>query len=311
VRALLTALFFVSGAVGLAYEVAWTRALLRLLGSTSAGSAIVLGVFVGALGVGARWAGARADRSLRPLQAYAQLEFLAAVWAALFLPLLGLLDGPYVAVASGLGEGLRWVLRVVVAALLVGPGAFLLGATLPFMVRAWPPRADGPSRAVPWLYGVNTLGAVLGAWGTGFVLVEALGVTRALRFATALGALVGASALFGAMRQRFAPARPAPALDGEAPLVRRALLVALLCGFLGLTIEVLGFRVLTFFVEGFTTSFAAMLGVFILGLGLGSLLLGPWASRSTNRRRHESPCATFRSPPCHVCQVTPMRTQGR
>ncbi len=280
VRALLTALFVVSGAVGLAYEVAWTRALLRLLGSTSAGSAIVLGVFVGALGVGARWAGARADRSERPLRAYGVLELLAALWALLFLPLLGLLDGPYIAVASGLGEGLRWVLRLIVAALLVGPGAFLLGATLPFMLRAWPPRADGASRAVPWLYGVNTLGAVLGAWGTGFVLVQALGVAGALRLAAALGALVGASALFGAMRQRFAPARPAPALDGEAPLVRRALLVALLCGFLGLTIEVLGFRVLTFFVEGFTTSFAAMLGVFILGLGLGSLLLGPWASRS-------------------------------
>src|SRR5687768_14259417 len=54
-RALLTALFVASGAVGLAYEVAWTRGLLRLLGSTAVASALVLAAFVGGLGLGARW----------------------------------------------------------------------------------------------------------------------------------------------------------------------------------------------------------------------------------------------------------------
>lgn len=278
-RALLTALFFASGAVGLAYEVAWTRALLRVLGSTAAGSAIVLGVFVGALGVGARWAGARADRAARPLRAYGVLELLAALWALLFLPLLALLDGPFVAVASDLGEGLRWGVRLLVAVVLVGPGAFLLGSTLPFMVRAWPRAPERESRAVPWLYGMNTLGAVLGAWGTGFFLLEALGVAGALRLAVALGALVGALALFTSSRRRFASARRETAPHTHAPLARRALLAAVVCGFLSLATEVVGFRILTFFVEGFSTSFAAMLGVFILGLGLGSLVLGPWAAR--------------------------------
>jgi spermidine synthase len=274
----LSALFFVSGAVGLAYEVAWSRALLRLVGSTPAGSAIVLGVFVGALGLGARWAGARAEREARPLARYGQLELLAAAWALAFLPLLSALDAPYVALASGLSEALRWPLRLVFAALLVVPGAFLLGATLPYMVRAWPTRAAGTSRAVPWLYGINTLGAVLGAWGTGFLLIEALGVEGALWAAAATGALVGVVGLLAGRRSAQASVPPAP--PDVVPLVRAGLWAAFASGFVGMGLQALGFRVLVFFVEGFTTSLAAMVGMFILGLGLGSLVLGRWAVRA-------------------------------
>ncbi|MFM8979342.1 MAG: hypothetical protein ACKOSS_02605 [Planctomycetia bacterium] len=64
-RGLLLLLFLASGGVGLAYEVAWTRLLARVVGSTPAGHTLVLGLFVAALGLGARWAGQRAAR-LRP-----------------------------------------------------------------------------------------------------------------------------------------------------------------------------------------------------------------------------------------------------
>src|SRR5688572_22515913 len=85
-RLLLTALFFVSGAVGLAYEVAWTRGLIRVLGSTAIGSALVLAAFVGGLGLGARWVGRRAETTDGPLRLYGRLEVGAAIWALLVLP---------------------------------------------------------------------------------------------------------------------------------------------------------------------------------------------------------------------------------
>lgn len=279
-RALLTLLFFASGAVGLGYEVAWTRALHRIVGSTPAGSALVLAAFMGALGLGARWSAARSERSARPLARYGAFELAAAAWALLVLPLADLLSGPYVALAQGSGEGLRLLLRTLVTALLVMPGAFLLGATLPAVVSAWlagAPAGPRPSRAVPWLYGVNTLGAVAGALATGFLAVDALGVRGTLFLAAGLGLAVGVLALALARPVRAAGTLP-PVLDA-APLHGPALLAAAATGFLGLAVEVVGFRLLTFFVEGFTTSFAAMLGVFILGLGLGSLVGGPWSMR--------------------------------
>jgi len=283
-RALLLLAFFASGAVGLAYEVAWSRALLLLLGSTATASAIVLGVFVGALGLGARWGGPRAERSARPLAMYGMLEIAAAVWALLSFPLIGLLESPYVAIASGMPEALRVFLRVILAVIVIGPAAFLLGGTLPAMVRHWVEAKGGAGRGTAWLYGINTVGAVLGCLWTGFTGIEALGVSGVLYVAAGVGVAIGAFALIVA---RVVPERAvtAPNKPAAGSRAARAIGLAFLCGFIGLAVEVLGFRILVFFVEGFTVSFAAMLGVFIAGLGIGSLVLGPWLARSTSPQR--------------------------
>ncbi len=288
-RALLVLAFFLSGAAALAYEVAWSRALLLLLGSTAAASAVVLGVFVGALGLGARWGGRLADRSTRPLLLYGVFEIGAAAWALLAAPLVGLLHAPYLAVAPGMPGWLQMVLRVFVAVLVVAPPAFLLGATLPAMVRQWVRRTGETGRQTAWLYGVNTVGAVVGCLGAGFYGVAALGVNGMVLVAAAVGAAVGLVAILAAWRGNPVTADEAPAksqLGGWAPeALTLAARTALLCGFIGLATEVLGFRILVFFLEGFTVTFAAMLGVFIAGLGLGSLLLGPALARTKKPAR--------------------------
>ncbi|MFV1958961.1 MAG: hypothetical protein ACC662_06065, partial [Planctomycetota bacterium] len=291
-RALLLAAVFLTGATALAYEVAWTRGLVLLLGSTAASTAVVLAVFVGALGLGARWGGDRADRARRPLALYGVLETLAALWAVLALPLASLLAPLYVGVAAPLPDGLRFGLRVVVAALVVLPGAFLLGATLPVLVRFWVRRRDVTGRATAWLYGTNTLGAVAGALATGFFAVERFGVLGALAAAALLAGAVGLGALV--VGRRMAPRPGNTATPGRTPSaptdagsrgLSGALAAAALCGALGLGIELVGFRILVFFVEGFTITFAAMLAVFIAGLGLGSLTLGAWLGRTRHPAR--------------------------
>ena len=84
-------------------------------------------------------AGAEAapTRSARPLLLYGLLELGAAAWAVLALFVAGVLEAPYALVAGGLPEAVRFLLRIGVAAIVVGPGAFLLGATLPALVRFW------------------------------------------------------------------------------------------------------------------------------------------------------------------------------
>ena len=78
-RAIALGLFLMSGAVGLAYEVVWSRLLLLELGSTAASSSLVLGLFVAGLGLGARLAGRRAAPLARPLRLYAAAEAGAAI----------------------------------------------------------------------------------------------------------------------------------------------------------------------------------------------------------------------------------------
>ena len=80
-RLLLLLAVFLTGATALAYEIAWTRGLVPVLGSTATTTAVVLAAFVGCLGLGARWGGHRADLSTRPLLLYGLLEVGAALWA--------------------------------------------------------------------------------------------------------------------------------------------------------------------------------------------------------------------------------------
>ncbi|MDA1194099.1 MAG: hypothetical protein O2894_02860, partial [Planctomycetota bacterium] len=275
-RILLASAFFISGAAALAYEVAWSRALLLVLGSTAASSAVVLGTFVGALGVGARWGGRRAERSARPLVLYGAFEVGAALWALLAAPLAGWLQGPYVALAEGLPGALQMVLRVLVAAIVIAPAAFLLGATLPAMVRHVVRRAGETGRLTAWFYGANTLGAVAGGLYSGFIAVAAYGVYGTVWRASVVAIAVGVFAVIaGYCTSATVPAEGHAAMASPRGRGRSAFVAAALCGFAGLGVEVVGFRLLVFFLEGFTVTFAAMLGVFIAGLGLGSLLLGP------------------------------------
>ena len=286
-RALVVFALLLSGAAALAYEVAWSRALLLLLGSTATASAVVLATFVGALGFGARWGGRIAERSARPLRLYGMLEIGAALWALLAHGIITVLVGPYVAVASGAPAFVQFLLRLLTAGIVVAPAAFLLGATLPVIVRFWVRSEDETGRHTAWLYGANTIGAVIGTLFTGYIGVAAFGVLGAVGIAAACGTAVGLVALLlgsrgaGTGRGVHEGRARLASDDAEADAMRRAAqYAAFLCGFVGLAIEVVGFRVLVFFVEGFTVTFASMLGVFIAGLGIGSLLLGPPLART-------------------------------
>src|SRR6185295_51946 len=71
---LLGALFFVSGFIGLVYEVIWAKYLALLLGSTAYAQVGVLAVFMGGLAAGSIVWGSIVDRAARPLAIYGALE---------------------------------------------------------------------------------------------------------------------------------------------------------------------------------------------------------------------------------------------
>ena len=65
---LVFALFFLSGAFALVYEVSWVRALTLEFGSTTLAVSTVLTVFMGGLALGSWLAGRRVDRFVNPLR---------------------------------------------------------------------------------------------------------------------------------------------------------------------------------------------------------------------------------------------------
>jgi predicted membrane-bound spermidine synthase len=182
----LSALFLLSGACALVYQVAWQRILFAAFGADLESITIIVSAFMLGLGTGALAGGALADR-----------------WPKHALALFALAEGGIGLFALGSPALFRWVgeatvtasLSVIAAvnfALVLVP-TLLMGASLPILVTDVSRRWRNIGRSTGQLYAVNTLGAALGALLAGFVLFYWLTLDEAIRLA-ALGNFIVALA---------------------------------------------------------------------------------------------------------------------
>jgi hypothetical protein len=189
-------LLFGSGFSALVYQTAWQRMFRGVFGASTWASAAVLAVFLGGLGLGSALFGRRAEDSKRPLRLYGQLELGIGIAAGLSPLLLELLSRVYFALGGSVALG-RWGasgVRLILAGVVMGPAATLMGGTLPSASRVIETADDVPRRRVGLAYSVNGAGAVLGALLATFILFEALGNRTTVYLACAINLLVGAAA---------------------------------------------------------------------------------------------------------------------
>ena len=301
------ALFFLSGALGLVYEVVWFRRLHLALGVGIYAVGAVLSAFMLGLALGSRWASRSARLRASPLVAYAAIEAGVAAYAlafpwlvagaeSLYPALFGLLEARPLALA---------LVRFLLAFALLLPPTFLMGASLPAVAQSVgaAPSADGTAgvaaslaHRVAWLYAANTLGGVVGTLLAGFFLVERLGLTGSLYFGAAGSVIVGMLALAlsrrreatldaahatpepdpPAKRSRRAPRAPKSAAAVEPrPAATLALAAAGLAGVVSLASEIVWTRALVFFVHNSTYAFSAIVAVYLLGIAGGAALAAP------------------------------------
>ena len=71
---LILAIFVLSGAAGLVYEVVWSRQLVLVFGNTTQAVATILTGFFGGMAIGSFLGGRLADRVRSPLRLYGFLE---------------------------------------------------------------------------------------------------------------------------------------------------------------------------------------------------------------------------------------------
>src|SRR5258706_6683575 len=76
---LIMAIFVLSGAAGLIYEVVWSRQLVLVFGNTTQAVSTILTGFFGGMAIGSAFGGRLADRVRRPLRLYGMLELLLVV----------------------------------------------------------------------------------------------------------------------------------------------------------------------------------------------------------------------------------------
>ncbi len=266
-------LFVVSGFAALVLETVFMRQMTWLLGSSTRALALVLAAFLAGLALGAACFGQVADRSRRPLRLFGLLEAGAAATSWVLVWLLG--DGrAWLSLPGALAFGLLLIPTT------------LMGGSLPALGRHRIRSIDGFAASFGLLYGLNTLGAAAGTFVAGFVLFEALGVSRTAHVAIGaqLAIAVAAVLLDRGDRRTTAP------VSGRAPAPARAsvvgpvagprwggLLAAATGGFAALGYEVAWTRLLSLPLRSYVYSFSLMLSLFLLGVCLGALALGALA----------------------------------
>jgi spermidine synthase len=282
----LAALLFLSGMCAIAYQTAWLRLLRLVFGASTAASAAVLAVFMLGLGAGSLVLGRRADSSGNPLRLYARLEMAIAVLAALSPWLVASARWLYIELGGtpALGPFAGTALRLLLAALVLGPPTFLMGGTLPAITRAAEDEGDRGRRTLGLLYGANTLGAVSGALLVTFVAVEHLGTRKSILLAAAINLLIGLAARALA-RQADAPGRAerggqedAAEASPAATPVGFALVAAALVGFVFFLMELVWYRMLSPLLGGSSYTFGLILAIALAGIGAGGLLYAAGAS---------------------------------
>ena len=269
-RYVLHALFFVSGFTAVVYQTAWHRLLGLFAGAETISAALVVGAFLLGLGIGSLAAGLYADRLSRrgALIAFALCEVGIAVFAAaspwfyydvLYRGLLPLATS-------------RAAIFCVVFAGLLWP-TFLMGCSLPFLSKAVVSRIADSAERIGWLYGVNTIGAGIGAFVGGGLLLGSIGFDKAIYLGALLNLVV---AIGGLSLARFShvtdddPRVAAPAATGgrDAAVLQWSLLV-FVSGFLIVALQIVWYRLVGVLLQSNGYGFPLVLGVFLVGDGLG------------------------------------------
>ncbi len=287
-----------SGASALTLEILWQRQLHLSFGASApATTAVLTTIFLG-IAFGSLLAGRVLPRVARPLRAFAAVEAGIGLCGAAVPLVVPVADSCYRWAAASFGES-SWLLggmRFVLSAGLLLPAALGMGATLPLILGGVP--VGGRLRPAA-VYGWNTVGAVCGALVTGLLLVRWFGTGRAYA-----GALIfsGAGSLLGLAADRLVSAAAVSGVSGvgglaghsalpcpPVKLACRGLRVAyFLAGAVALGLEVVWLRFLGIVSSSSSITFSLSLAAYLLGMGIGSLLLYPLLRRFVGERAYKN-----------------------
>lgn len=278
-------LFFASGFAALLYQTIWQRMLGFFSGVDVYSVTITVAAFMGGLGCGSLAGGHLAD-SLSPhyrLLAFGIAEAIITLFALgskwLYYDLL------YLKWSGLAGSPIN--LPVVLFASLLIP-TFCMGMTLPILAKTFTAKIEFASSVVGYLYGVNTLGAALGALVTPWFLLRHFAFPGILQIGAALNALCAISAVLvwwltdsePVLAPAEAPRRKErPSEEPGRFTVRVWMLTYALSGFIALSLEIVWFRLLGVLQKSTSFTFPTLLAVYLGGLAVGVIIGVPLARR--------------------------------
>ena len=193
-RGLILPLVLASGVASFMYEVLWTRLLGHVLGGSIYAFATMLASFLTGIALGSGVAARLASSPAAAARGFGVAQLGVAVLSWLAFSVLDFL--PALAARVGAGGAAGLVHNAAVAAAVLLPSTISIGATFPFAVRTLASRGGEAAAASARVYAWNTVGAILGAVGSGFWLIPLLGYVGTMTAAIAMNLLLAGAAGF-------------------------------------------------------------------------------------------------------------------
>ena len=269
--ATLGALFTLSGAAALIYQVLWVRELGLLFGSTAQAAALTIAIFFTGIALGGWLFGRVAGRLARPLRAFGLVEIGVAATALGHFLVSDTYFTLYPALYAMVGGVplFETALKASVAATILLPSAILMGGTLPLMGQHVIRARDSLGRMGSALYALNTAGGAMGALAAGFFLPMWLGFSGAYLLAVGFDLFVGLAAVM--IARRALPMVMAEK-SARAPIPAQLWAIAFASGFATLAVEVIWTRAFAQVLQNSVYTYALVLTVFLVALSLGAAL---------------------------------------
>lgn len=273
---------YLGGFTALVYQVIWQRLAAFSLGSDAGAASVVAAAFMTGLGFGSL-AGALVSKRLSKKHcvfALFLLELSIALAGLASLPTL--YDHFYLRLSGQVPyQGLAALVFVVLTI-----PVFLMGASFPLLTKIAVTEEAAAAAKVTRLYGVNTLGAAVGALLGGLFLMRQFGIEIAATITAMINIFAGFLVLHKGLQTLKAKPEPHSvsaeeerfkeegrsdenAKPSRQPFLPWCLLYAL-SGFVNLGLELIWFRLLGIMLKANTFSYSWLLFFYLGGLAAGS-----------------------------------------
>jgi len=273
-------IYFLTGVTALGYEVLWARMLSTLFGVSIFGVVITVSAFMAGLGTGSLVGGKIQHKIRSPLIFFALVELVVAIFAFNLPHLLSALDSQVNSLTVESSYTVWFLYQSLATFILMMLPAFVLGLGFPMILSA----LRTTKIPVALIYGVNTLGGVIGALLPLFLL-PIVGWTVADRLFAVLGMMLGVSVLV----IHFIASRNMQWKSGMQAVTSRMLKAPLFAyagiGASAIMLQIAWTRLYGMLLLRTEYVMAVILATFLIGIGLGSLL--------ALKLKHKNSLATF------------------
>jgi spermidine synthase len=176
-------IFAVSGFCAMAYEVIWTKLLGLIIGPTTYSFTIVLITFITCLAFGSMFFGRLGDRVKEPIWLLIYTQLAAVILALFVSQMLGNSQFFFAKLIYSFQNNfaLLSILKAVILFAFMFLPTVCLGATFPLVGKVCTQSLLRVGKSIGFAYTINTVGAVLGSFCAGFLLIPLMGKENGLK----------------------------------------------------------------------------------------------------------------------------------